>query len=220
MNKKLVSLLSRFRFTALVAAVFVLSACANGGRPNSLVAVYDFGLPAERLPGDSRRAGLALEVRSPQWFDSMLVNYRLAYDDSLKLRQYSGSRWAGPPAQLIGQGLRQQLGLVASTGGGAGGCLLRLDLQEFSQVFDTPEASQGVLQGSLTLIDGRRRLLAERPLQIRQPARSADARGGVVALAATSEAAGREIAGWLATLASEGRLNECPGQTSPVRPAP
>ena len=65
-------------------------------------------------------------------------------DDPLKLRSYAGSRWAGAPGLLLAQRLRQQIGVVGSGGQTATNCLLRLDLQEFSQVFDTPLQSRGL----------------------------------------------------------------------------
>jgi hypothetical protein len=39
------------------------------------------------------------------------VLYRLAYADAQQLRPYSQARWSQPPAQLLQQRLREQLGL-------------------------------------------------------------------------------------------------------------
>ena len=99
----------------VLLAALLLSACV-GGAGNSVPSVtYDFGLPVARLAVGGTWPGLSLEVRSPSWFDSTNVDYRLAYADPLTRRQYVGSRWAGAPAQLIAQRLRQQLGVVSAT---------------------------------------------------------------------------------------------------------
>lgn len=193
----------------LLLALALLTACATGGRNAAPPEVYDFGLPAQRLVGDGRWSKVALEIRAPYWFDSRSIEYRLLYDDPLKLRSYAGSRWAGAPGLLLSQRLRQQLGLVGSSGHTAASCLLRLELQEFSQVFDTPQHSRGVLQGSAGVLDGRHRVVAEQLIAIAQPAATADARGGVRALVAASEELGRQLAGWLNELEKNGTLKSC-----------
>jgi cholesterol transport system auxiliary component len=136
------------RRSICLAACLLLAACAGGARNNTPAEVYDFGLPAARLAEGSGWSKLALEIRAAYWFDSPSIEYRLLYDDPLKLRSYAASRWAGAPGLLLAQHLRQQLGLLDSSGRTAVSCLLRLELQEFSQVFETPLLSRGVLQGT------------------------------------------------------------------------
>ena len=190
-------------------AALLLSACV-GGAGNSVPSVtYDFGLPVARLAVGGAWPGLSLEVRSPPWFDSTNVDYRLAYADPLTRRQYVGSRWAGAPAQLIAQRLRQQLGVVSATANSATDCLIRVELQEFSQVFDSPQSSRGVLTASVSLIDGKRRVVAERLAVIDKPALGADASGGVQALVAASTEFGRLLSDWLLELEKNGGLKSC-----------
>ena len=192
----------------LLAAV-LLSACVGGLNNSVPVVVYDFGLPAARLVADGSWSRLALEVRSPSWFDSPNVDYRLAYEDPLTRREYVGSRWVGAPGMLIAQRLRQQLGAVSSAANVTTDCLLRVELQEFSQVFDSPQSSRGVLLGSVSLIDSKRRLVAERLVAIEKPAATADAHGGVKALAAASSELGQLLADWLAGLEKNNGLKSC-----------
>jgi cholesterol transport system auxiliary component len=71
--------------------------------------VYDFGPPPSGWP-KTRWSSVALEIRAPYWFDSPAIEYRLLYENPLKLRSYAASRWAGRPGQLLAQRLRQQLG--------------------------------------------------------------------------------------------------------------
>ena len=193
----------------VLLSALLLSACVGGARNTPPIAVYDFGLPAARLVADGTWSRLALAVRSPPWFDSLSVDYRLAYEDPLKQHEYAGSRWAGAPGILLAQRLRQQLGTVSVTGNTLSLCLLRVELQEFSQVFDSPQRSRGVLQGSVSLIDVKRQLVAERQLAIEKPAATADAQGGIDALAAASTELGQLIADWLAGLEKAGTLKSC-----------
>ncbi|WP_313952443.1 ABC-type transport auxiliary lipoprotein family protein [Accumulibacter sp.] len=186
-----------------------LAACAGGVRNVSKAEVYDFGLPLQHLVDGGNWANLALEVRAPVWIDSPSMEYRLLYEDPLKLRGYAGSRWAAAPGLLLAQRLRQQLGFVGPREQVAVNCLLRLDLEEFSQVFDTPQASRGILQGAASVLDARHRVVAERRIFIEQPAEGADARGGVRALVLASEELGRQLAGWLSELEKRGTLKSC-----------
>ncbi len=186
-----------------------LAACAGGQlRSAPTAAAYDFGLPSQQLVADGSWRGLALEVRSPPWFESLNIDYRLNYDDPLKQREYSGSRWVGPPATLLAQSLRQQLGILGMPVGGAP-CVLRVELQEFSQVFDTPQASHAQLSANVSLVDARRRVLAERRIAIDRPASSPDAHGGVLALVAAGGELGRMLADWLATLERSAAMKTC-----------
>jgi len=202
----------------ILLAVFFLNACVGGAKNVSPAVVYDFGLPATRLVTDGKWSRLALEVKSPPWFDSLNVDYRLAYDDPLKQREYAGSRWAGAPGVLLAQRLRQQLGTVSATGNLAADCLIRVELQEFSQVFDSPQQSRGVLQGSVSLIDAKRQLIAERQIAIHQPSLTADAQGGVNALVAASAELGQQLADWIASLDKAGAMKRCnPAQAGTAR---
>jgi ABC-type uncharacterized transport system auxiliary subunit len=192
----------------------LLSACFGGANNSAPLAIYDFGMPSARLAADDAWSKMALEIKAPIWIDSLNIQYRLAYEDPLKLRDYAGSRWAGAPAQLLAQRLRQQLGVVSATGNVAVDCLLRLDLQAFSQVFDTPQQSRGVVHGSVSVLDAKRRVIATRQLAVEQAAASSDARGGVVALVGASDELARQLAGWFATLEKDGSFNACRASAS------
>jgi cholesterol transport system auxiliary component len=191
-----------------------LAGCAGGARNETAAAVYDFGQPAgtkteaAELRADALAGRLALEVSAAAWLDGQGIDYRLAYGDPLRRGQYADSRWAAPPAQLLAQQLRRRFGFAAADGVAAA-CVLRVELQEFSHVFTLPSTSQGVLQGQISLIDGKRRLIAGRAVGIERPAREPDAAGGVQALVEASGELGRQIAGWLDRLEREGRLKGC-----------
>lgn len=193
----------------IVLAALLMSACVGGEIGRSPPAVYDFGLPAAGPANGGKWRKFALEIRSPSWFDSFKISYRLAYDAPLKRYEYATSRWAGTPAALLAQSLNQQLGTANINENTAYDCALRVDLQEFSQVFDTPQQSRGVLQAGVQLVDAKRQTISERRISIDRPAASPDALGGVKALVEASTELGGQLSSWLDGLDGNGALGGC-----------
>ena len=169
-------------------------------------AVYDFG-PGALTPSAKTNPGLPpvvlQEVTAPPALDSAAVLYRLAYSDAQQLRPYAQARWSMRPAQLVRQRLRELLSLkraVVNPGETSVPLALRVELQEFSQLFDTAQNSSGLVRLRATLIavkDGADRLVAQQVFVVQRPAASADAPGGVRALMAATDAAIEEIGAWL-----------------------
>lgn len=206
----------------LLGAAAALGGCALADKPQR-AAVYDFG-PGEAIgpragnPSPAALAPLALaEVEANPALDSTALVYRLAYDNVQQLRPYAQTRWSMPPAQLLRQRLRAQLGLrramlnpgegVASASqaarAGAGVRLLRVELEEFSQVFESAGRSAGWVRLRATLVQpapAGEHLLAQRVFSLQRPAPSADAAGGVQALTLASDAAIAELDRWLQQL--------------------
>ena len=179
-----------------VAAVFLLVGCLSAPQ-RTAPSVYDFGAPAQRIAAAGGWANVALDVHAPPWLDAPGIVYRLAYEDPLRWRNYADNRWADSPVRLLGQQLRQQLGVMAMNGTAAAGCLLRVELQSFTQVFTAPQQSHGLLQAAVVLVDARRQVLAEQTFVVEKEAATPDARGGVQALSGTGAMFGQQLAGWL-----------------------
>lgn len=196
--------------------VTLLAGCATGSRNAAPPNVYDFGPPARPVTeGMAAKVGarIALEVWAAPWLDTTHIDYRLNYDNSLKRRQYADSRWAASPRAMVAQQLRRQLGFASVNGGVAVDCLLRVELHEFSHVFGSEQESRGVLQGQFSLIDGKRRPVAVRPVGIEVAAVAANAQGGVRALVQSSLEMGQELAAWLDRLDKDNGLGGCgPGR--------
>ena len=175
--------------------------------------MYDFGpAPAGEPTAATARGALVLQdVEVTGILETPALLYRLGYEDPHQLRPYAFARWSAPPGQLLRQRLRDVLGrdravLDASAAsslsrrGATPPPVLRVELEEFSQVFDSPAASRGVLRLRCTLLEntgGGERLVAQRSFHVQRPAPSADAPGGVRALTAATEAAAQDIAAWL-----------------------
>jgi cholesterol transport system auxiliary component len=169
-------------------------------------ATYDFG-PGALTPSATTRPALPpivlQELKAPLALDSAAVLYRLAYSDAQQLRPYAYARWSMPPAQLVQQRLRESLSrsrAVVSPGESSVPLALRVELQEFSQLFDTPQTSSGLVRLRATLVEvkgGADQLVAQQVFVVQRPASSADAPGGVRALMAATDAAVEEIGAWL-----------------------
>jgi ABC-type uncharacterized transport system auxiliary subunit len=194
----------------IVSCCLLVAACYSAGKRggDSALAIYDLGPPEVRSEAVPKRRELALEVRAPLWMDSMGIEYRLAYDEPARLRDYTRARWAGPPAQLIQQRLIQQLGMRPS-GQGRTRCVLRIDVDAFAQIFNDPETSRGHLQGRAQLLDSTRARVTLYEFNIEKTAPSADSRGGVAALTAAVDQLVNELVAWEESAWSERKGAAC-----------
>ena len=191
----------------LLVLMMLLAGCATP-RPEAMVKVYDFGPAPVPTAATGALPGLAavalFEPQVSPALEGSAVLYRLAYADAQQLKPYALTRWSMPPAQLISQRLRQQLGeqrAVVAPGEAAAQFNLRLVLEEFSQVFDSPAQSHGLLRLRATLsqrIAGSEALLAQRSFVVQQPAPTPDALGAVRALTSASDRTVGQVSAWLA----------------------
>lgn len=195
----------------ILLAFLTLGGCALPDKPVR-PAVYDFGPGALSVAPTKRTAPLAplalAEIEAHPALDSNAVLYRLAYADAQQLRPYALARWSMTPAQLVRQRLRERLGqhralLNIGESGMAGGLAplaLRIELEEFSQLFESPDKSAGLLRLRATLVQPGPTgdtLVAQRSVIVQRPAPSADAPGGVRAMTAAADAAVQELEQWL-----------------------
>lgn len=212
------------RLCVCAGAIFclnILTACSALPGPPAHPLSYDFGpgsATLEALPDAAARSPLVVtDVESTGVAEgSTALNYRLAYDQAQQLRAYQQARWSRPPAQLVQQAMLAELGrhrpvlssgaarAAARTGNAASGkpsaLVLRLELQEFSQIFRSPAQSDGVLRLRATLAEPQARgevLRGQRIFDVKAPAVSADAAGGSAALAQATAEAARELALWV-----------------------
>lgn len=200
--------------------VFLLSGCSALPDKPVRASMYDFGpgnLTAQATTREAPPANLAPiaidDITTPGGvLDNMAVLYRLAYQDAQELRPYTLARWSMPPALLVHQRLKDtfsQRRIVFSAGDSAAlnrsqnavlPRLLRLELEEFSQVFSTTDTSAGVIRMRATLLEvtpAGQKLVGQRSVVVQRPATTPDAPGGVRALAAATDAAIDEIDQWL-----------------------
>jgi cholesterol transport system auxiliary component len=89
--------------------------------------------------------------------------------------------------------------------------VLRIDIDEFSQVFETSVGSHGVIQARVQLLDRSRVSLAAQEVSIEKAAPSADARGGVAALTVAVDQLVGDILVWEQQLTGSGKAAPCLG---------
>jgi cholesterol transport system auxiliary component len=172
------------------AGLLLLVALAGCGGNTAEVAprTFDLGFapPTAKFP-----ALRAASVRGIPPFDDVQMYYRLAWRHSSELADYAQSRWAAPPAEL----LRKQL--LRATGEGVGKCGLEIELQEFTQLFSSKEASEARIELRVALTNGAVRV-ASRGVAVSEPGAGSEAASGAAAMARAAERALGEIASWVA----------------------
>ena len=137
-----------------------------------------------------------------------------------RLREHLGLRRAvlnsGEGSAFMTSGAGSATAPIAAIAGSAGApgigpattsatpaILLRIELEEFSQLFESPSASTGLLRLRATTVQPSpqgEKLLGQRSFIVQRPAPSADAAGGVRALTAATDAVVQEIDQWLQQL--------------------
>ncbi|HEX2567550.1 MAG TPA: ABC-type transport auxiliary lipoprotein family protein [Burkholderiales bacterium] len=171
----------------LVAGLLaVLAGCASREAP---VHTYDLGVDAPRAQLPALRA---VSVRAPMPYDSVEMFYRLAWRDAGEIAPFASSRWAAPPAEL----LRRQI-VRALPGTAAAACALEVELQDFSQRFSAPDASEARIELRAALVTPERRIAAQ-SFRIAEAGAGASAASGSSAFARAAERAVDELAGWIA----------------------
>ncbi|WP_211442497.1 ABC-type transport auxiliary lipoprotein family protein [Collimonas humicola] len=192
------------RILSALAALALVAACASKvDAPTQ----YDLGL----LPSAAASAAPALsaisvaDVNTPAWLDNNMMFFRLAYANEQQPRPYASSRWTMPPAQLFQQRLKARMAqaggaVLAMSDAALNVPLLRIDMDDFTQTFDTPSHSVALLQVRASLFNGRV-LLAQKSFSSRAEAPSADAAGAARAFVSANDAVIGDMMAWLATVA-------------------
>lgn len=181
----------------LLLCVATLAACGGGAKSISNVAYYDLGA-VKAAPNNRIVASLrSIDVFAVSWLDSSAMQYRLLYAANQRRLNYAESRWVAPPAELLGHALRKRM----LSGEASGACRLRVDLDEFAQVFDAAKASRVVLEARVQVVEpAGGEILARRSFSLSRPASSADAGGGAAAMAGAVEAFSTAMHDWLGGL--------------------
>jgi cholesterol transport system auxiliary component len=188
----------------VVLCALLASACSLPLTGPGEVAAYDFGAAAGAREGGPRlrQPLLVYDVGGPAWMDSASIHYRLAYRDASRPQAYAGSRWVMPPAALLTNRLRQRLagaggGVILPTDGLRAPVALRVELDEFTQVFDAENRSRAVVRLRASLV-GSRSLVAQKAFSVDKAAATQDAEGGVRALTAASDEVLEQLLSWIA----------------------
>jgi cholesterol transport system auxiliary component len=191
---------------AIAGLAILLGACASKG---PTTAQYDFGPlppPAQTTQGAAVNpaAVIVADIAGPASLDSERMYYRLLYADARQSRPYAYNQWTSTPLQMLTQRMKARIAqagvkVLTTSDAAASANLLRMEVEDFSQNFDTATASSGVVRLRASLF--RSHKLVDQKTFIRSaPAPSADAAGGARALADASDAVAADVLAWLAAL--------------------
>lgn len=191
----------------MAAAALALGACASKGQPT---VQYDFGpLPAATAaaaPASASNIGaiIVADVSGPAALDSERMHYRLLYADARQSRPFAYNQWTVTPLQLLTQRIKTSLShggvkVLSTTDAAASATVLRMEVEDFAQNFDTATSSQGVLRLRASVFRNHR-LVDQTTFSSSKPAPTADAAGGARALADASDAVAADLLTWLAAL--------------------
>jgi len=181
----------------VLLSMLLLSGCSLLPPQPASPQVYDFG-PATAGAAPAG-APAALQVQAPAWLDGAALLYRLEYGDAARLASYRDSRWAAAPAALLHEHLRQRL---ARAGGPPRALLLRVDVEEFCQVFSAPTRSRAVVRLRATVTDAASgRVLRQQGFAQEVETATPDAAGGAHALARAAADLATQVLDWAAQAA-------------------
>lgn len=197
----------RLRNTGMAAFfLMLLSACSSTPVAQQLQQ-YDFGPLTSSAPAQAGQGKLQISIADigiPPALDSNAMLYRLQYDNVQQLKAYTLHRWSMPPAQLLAQRLKaglvaQGADVLANTDGAANLPILRLEVDEFSQIFTSTSQSNAQISLRASVIKGHK-LVAQKSFQQKIAATTADAPGGARAMREAADASIMEIQSWIMSL--------------------
>jgi cholesterol transport system auxiliary component len=190
---------------AVASMAILLGACASKG---PTTAQYDFGpLPVAATPAAAPASPIAIiiaDVSGPASLDSERMYYRLLYADARQSRPYAYNHWTSTPLQLLTQRMKARIAqagvkVLSTTDAAASVNLLRMEVEDFTQNFDTATSSSGVVRLRASVFRAHK-LVDQKTFSRSAPAPSADAAGGARALADASDAVAADVLAWLAAL--------------------
>lgn len=190
---------------ATLAMTLALAGCASSSKSRANNDQFDFGplgAPVAQMPQAPIAAVVVMDVTGSPAFENERMLYRLNYADPLQARTYANSRWSANPLILVTQRIKARLAqagvkVLSATDTMNNVPILRIELDDFTHAFASTAQSEGQVVLRASVFRGHT-LLDQKTISRASPAPSADAAGGVRALAASTDAAAADIAAWLA----------------------
>ena len=202
---------------AAVTLLGLVAGCSVLPKPPSRVDIFDFG-PGLTKTAEVSQAATPLPPIALADFTSAGVPdgrsalfYRLAYSNAQMLYPYTQARWSQPPTTLMQLAVRDRLGVRRSViygdqnidqqiKGGQSPTVLRAEVEEFSQVFQSEKDSVGLVRVRVSMVDSLKagdELIGQRVFVAQRPAPTPDAAGGAKALSDAAAQVADEIAQWV-----------------------
>ncbi len=190
---------------ATLAMTLALAGCASSSKSKANNDQFDFGplgAPVAQTQQAPIAAVVVMDVTGSPALENERMLYRLNYADPLQARTYANSRWSANPLILVTQRIKARLAqagvkVLSATDTMNNVPILRIELDDFTHAFASTAQSEGQVVLRASVFRGHT-LLDQKTISRAAPAPSADAAGGVRALAASTDAAAADIAAWLA----------------------
>lgn len=190
---------------AALAMTLALAGCASSSKSRANNDQYDFGPlgpPVTQMTQAPIAAVVVMDVTGSPALENERMLYRLNYADPLQARTYANSRWSANPLILVTQRIKARLAqsgvkVLSATDTMNNVPILRIEVDDFTHAFASASQSEGQVVLRASVFRGHT-LLDQKTISRASPAPSADAAGGVRALAASTDAAAADIAAWLA----------------------
>ncbi|WP_296002736.1 ABC-type transport auxiliary lipoprotein family protein [Rugamonas sp.] len=207
-----------------IAGLIVAAGLAACSTPGPTPTEFDFGpLPQRAAPAGAAVSATAnasantsaaaptpmaavviVDVSGPATLDTQRMYYRLLYADAQQSHPYAYNNWNSTPLQLLTLRLKARVAqagvkVLSPTDASVGMALLRVEVDDFGQYFDSASHSSGQINLRASVFRGHR-LLDQRSFRRSSPAGSADAAGGARALADATDALADDILAWMAAL--------------------
>ena len=141
-------------------------------------------------------------IHAPSWLRTTALIYRLDYQPPAYPRAYAQSQWTAPPNELLSLRLRERISAhndgftIERLPEDADGYRLQVTVEEFTQIFASPERSRCLVTLSV-LLQHSEHMLAQKTFSAERLAPTADAAGAVVGLMRASDADFEQILTWL-----------------------
>lgn len=202
---------------AAVTLLGLVAGCSVLPKPPTRADIFDFG-PGLTKTAEASQAATPLPPIALADFTSAGVPdgrsalfYRLAYSNAQMLYPYTQARWSQPPTTLMQLAVRDRLGVRRSViygdqnidqqiKGGQSPTVLRAEVEEFSQVFQSEKDSVGLVRVRVSMVDSLKagdELIGQRVFVAQRPAPTPDAAGGAKALSDAAAQVADEIAQWV-----------------------
>ena len=190
---------------AALATTLALAGCASSSKSKASNDQFDFGplgAPVAQMPQAPLAAVVVMDATGSPALENERMLYRLNYADPLQARTYANSRWSANPLILVTQRIKARLAqsgvkVLSATDTMNNVPILRIEIDDFTHAFASAAQSEGQVVLRASVFRGHT-LLDQKTISRASPAPSADAAGGVRALAASTDAAAADIAAWLA----------------------
>ncbi|WP_090659028.1 ABC-type transport auxiliary lipoprotein family protein [Nitrosomonas marina] len=194
----------------LFLSMLFVSGCTILPETSKDIATYNFAADdTDESGSDSQHSGkdgrkiLVAPITAPLWLDNRGINYRLKYHNRAQSYTYANSRWSSPPAFLLAQQIKRKITtatrhlVIKDSSMAIAENELHVELEEFSQVFDTLNDSHVIIRFRASLVNNTHRLIAQKIFSIKQIAPTADAAGAVEAFSIASNKLADGLVEWL-----------------------